>query len=204
MRFACRALAVRAFREKAFVGTLQRELGQLSGTYQAAMAAVHARVEAALVAGGLDSATAAGLKDAASSGVGALLGSLVDAVKAQTQEKQRDLSRGITPLVKDKMVPAYERGNAEAGSGSHRRRCAVIEAHVAGHAAAMFDAAVAPAVASLEGLRGGIKQQLEAALVSQAVANLTLHYAVAWWARNDCCLKCDVLKTGTPTYKSNA
>jgi len=166
--------------EKAFVSTLTAELGKLSTRYQAATGLIHDRVQQALVGAGVEEELAKGLRDAASSGVQTKLGAVVDGVKTKMQAQQRDLSRGVTPLVKEQMQPGYSAGMAEAGTGSHRRRCAVIEGHVSNVARPMFTSAVTPAIKALSGLRGEVAAQLRTVLVDRAVAELRTNYGVAW------------------------
>ena len=162
------------------MSTLTTELSKLSERYRAANMAIHGRIEDALVAAGSEQSLAQGIKDAASAGLATKLGTVVDGVKTQMQAQQRDLSRGITPLVRDKMQPAYVAGAAEAGTGSHRRRCTLIENHVSQAAIPMFKAAVAPAVQALSGLRGKVSTQLRSVLVDRAVSDLRTNYTVAW------------------------
>ena len=76
-----------------------------------------------------------------------------EAVKAEVQKQQKELSRSISPKVQAIMMPGYEKGFAEAGIGSHRRRVAIIEGHVEAQSKTIFSEAISPIVKALEPLR---------------------------------------------------
>ncbi|KAH8074160.1 hypothetical protein JL720_10714 [Aureococcus anophagefferens] len=94
------------------------------------------------------------------------------------------------------MQPGYDRGFVEKGTGSHRRRCAVVESHVTKEARSMFKGAIAPVVARAARTRGfgGSRPNVVAGLAklradvgkilkdtrAQALDDLRLNYSVLW------------------------
>jgi|EP01047_Picozoa_sp_COSAG01_P072588 hypothetical protein len=81
-----------------------------------------------------------------------------DQVKEAVQGRQKELSRSIAPLVQAKMKPGYERGYAEAGTGSHRRRVGIVESHISRTSRTMFADAVHPVIESMAPLRQEIQR----------------------------------------------
>jgi hypothetical protein len=82
------------------------------------------------------------------------LEAVTNAVAAQARShassRQKDLTRSVTPLVKQQMTPGYDRGIAEAGTGSHRRRVDAVEGHLHSCRSTLFEEATRPVT---EGLR---------------------------------------------------
>ncbi|KAH8045915.1 hypothetical protein JL722_13967 [Aureococcus anophagefferens] len=104
--------------------------------------------------GALDAARVAAARRAHEASSSAVASSALAATKDHIQKQQKDLSREITPLVQAAMQPGYDRGFVEKGTGSHRRRCAVVESHVTKEARSMFKGAIAPVVARAARTRG--------------------------------------------------
>jgi hypothetical protein len=71
-------------------------------------------------------------------------------------------------------------GFAERGTGSHRRRCAIVEKHVGSNASTIFASAVEPVTGQLHKLRADCGALLSQELVSNAMAQQRLHYGTAW------------------------
>ena len=83
----------------------------------------------------------------------------------------------------------YDVANAEAGTGSHRRRVAKLEAHVEREAPKMFDAAAKAIVERLEGLRKDIGGQLERDVVQASLRTLLTAYTPLWDEFGEGCLE---------------
>ena len=153
--------AVATHWEKAMVDKARRGLDALDGAVAKALAAAHdglaarlgdAAAEPALAK--LDAARVAAARRAHEASSSAVASSALAATKDHIQKQQKDLSREITPLVQAAMQPGYDRGFVEKGTGSHRRRCAVVESHVTKEARSMFKGAIAPVVARAARTRG--------------------------------------------------
>jgi hypothetical protein len=153
--------AVATHWEKAMVDKARRGLDALDGAVAKALAAAHdglaarlgdAAAEPALAK--LDAARVAAARRAHEASSSAVASSALAATKDHIQKQQKDLSREITPLVQAAMQPGYDRGFVEKGTGSHRRRCAVVESHVTKEARSMFKGAIAPVAARAARTRG--------------------------------------------------
>ena len=83
-------------------------------------------------------------------------------------------------MVQAAMQPGYDRGFAEKGTGSHRRRCALIEGHVAKSAPSMFKGAIKPVVDGLAKLRADVKTLLRTTCSKKLLDDLRLNYSVLW------------------------
>ena len=68
------------------------------------------------------------------------------------------------------MSAGYTAATAEAGTGSHRRRVALLEAHVGGHAPKMFTAATDGVVDQMKALARTIGKTLHKDVVEGAAA----------------------------------
>jgi len=101
-------------------------------------------------------------------------------VKVAAHREQRELSRSIEPTVKAHMDDGYTRGAAEAGTGSHRRRVALVESHVEAAAPKMFEASTGGVVAKLNALRASIGKQLEKEMLERCLAELRNQYGALW------------------------
>lgn len=108
-----------------------------------------------------------------------LSGTLAE-LKDAAGKQQRELSRGIEPLVQEKMGPGYVAATAEAGTGSHRRRVDLLERHVRSSAPKMFASASDTIVSKLNEMRAGIGKQLEAGLVDASLKSLRTSCSVVW------------------------
>ncbi|KAH8048053.1 hypothetical protein JL720_15915 [Aureococcus anophagefferens] len=150
--------AVATHWEKAMVDKARRGLDALDGAVAKALAAAHDDL-------------AARLGDAAAEPALAKL----DAARKQ----QKDLSREITPLVQAAMQPGYDRGFVEKGTGSHRRRCAVVESHVTKEARSMFKGP-SRVVAGLAKLRADVGKILKDTCARKLLDDLRLNYSVLW------------------------
>ena len=99
---------------------------------------LHASFTAALADASVPSA---GLGAAPCDSLVSALAGVLSEVREAAQKQQRELSRGIEPIVQGRMLPGYDTATAEAGTGSHRRRVAILEQHVRAEAPKMFRAA---------------------------------------------------------------
>ena len=80
------------------------------------------------------------------------------------QGRQRDVNRELVPAVKESMTPAYVKGIAESGTGSHRRRVAIVEDHVEVRREDMFLDAIKPITGSLTAMVKEIGDRARTAL----------------------------------------
>ena len=124
--------------ERAFLSGLQTTLDSLRDEVRAALDAFHASFTAALADASVPSA---GLGAAPCDSLVSALAGVLSEVREAAQKQQRELSRGIEPIVQGRMLPGYDTATAEAGTGSHRRRVAILEQHVRAEAPKMFRAA---------------------------------------------------------------
>ena len=175
--------------EKAFISGLAKTLADLEAEVKAELAGFHPKLLAALAEARVPSAAAAGVESAA--GCDGLLGSLQAAVaelKEVASKQQRELSRSMEPLVQSHMSSGYDRATAESGTGSHRRRVALLEGHVRTEAPRMFDAAAKAIVERLTALRKDLGTRLEKEVVEASLGALLTAYAPLWDEMGDECL----------------
>ena len=112
----------------------------------------------------------------------------VSELKDEANKQQRELSRSMEPLVQTHMVSGYDAANAEAGTGSHRRRVAVLERHVRKEAPKMFDAAAKSIVEKMSTMRKDIGAQLEKDVVLGSLSSLLTAYTPLWDEMGEDCL----------------
>ena len=147
--------------ERVFVSELDKHLAALNVGNRTDVKAFQTGMRAALVAAKLDDTGFSWrhLQSLATSGVQAKIGEIKEKVSAT----QRELSRSITPFVQQKMTPTYLSAFAEAGTGSHRRRCHVIEAYVDDNRTHLFGDAIEPIKTQLVPLLKELVKMIEAA-----------------------------------------
>ena len=85
------------------------------------------------------------------------------AAKRAMTDRQRELSRTVVPLIQTTMVPGYDAGTAERGTGSHRRRIDVIETHLDRSKNTMFTKSVGVTVQGLPAMQSAVVEQLQQA-----------------------------------------
>ncbi|EOD32468.1 hypothetical protein EMIHUDRAFT_456065 [Emiliania huxleyi CCMP1516] len=168
--------------ERAFLSGLQTTLDSLRDEVRAALDAFHASFTAALADASVPSA---GLGAAPCDSLVSALAGVLSEVREAAQKQQRELSRGIEPIVQGRMLPGYDTATAEAGTGSHRRRVAILEQHVRAEAPKMFRAAAdgAPSdciISKLEEMRDGLGKTLEREVLQRTLSGLRSAYAPAW------------------------
>ena len=96
------------------------------------------------------------------------------------QNKQKELSRSIAPGVQTRMKPGYEQAYAEKGTGSHRRRVALLEAYLQTASTEMFMQAVTPVVQALPPLRTEVAAIVSALCVVSTLDDISENYGVLW------------------------
>mmetsp|Transcript_23449 Transcript_23449/g.59853 ORF Transcript_23449/g.59853 Transcript_23449/m.59853 type:complete len:1022 (+) Transcript_23449:36-3101(+) len=166
--------------ERAFVTGLSTTLDALQSQVQAELVPFHDNLLAALSAAGVPSAASSGVQGLRSDGLLTSLRAAVDEIKEAAQKQQRDLSREMEPVVTKHMTPGYSAAAAEAGTGSHRRRVALLEAHVRTASAEMFKEAVGGVVDKLDKLRATIGQKLETEVTDGTLRTLGTTYTPLW------------------------
>jgi len=163
--------------ERAFLSGLQTTLDSLRDEVRAALDAFHASFTAALADASVPSA---GLGAAPCDSLVSALAGVLSEVREAAQKQQRELSRGIEPIVQGRMLPGYDTATAEAGTGSHRRRVAILEQHVRAEAPKMFRAAADGIISKLEEMRDGLGKTLELEVLQRTLSGLRSAYAPAW------------------------
>lgn len=103
-----------------------------------------------------------------------------EAVKAEVQKQQKDLSRSIAPMVQNIMTPGYDMGFAEAGTGSHRRRVAIVEGHLSKQSKTIFAKSISPILEALVPLRTKLRQLLSERCATSICAEATASYSILW------------------------
>jgi len=81
-------------------------------------------------------------------------------LKADLNKQQQEISRTVEPAVQTGMTPGYDAGVAEAGTGSHMRRMAIIDLQVRTVAASEFQAAAKALVGKLVKLQARLLDAL--------------------------------------------
>ncbi|KAJ1493568.1 hypothetical protein T484DRAFT_2738861 [Baffinella frigidus] len=97
------------------------------------------------------------------------------------QKQQRDISRLIVPAITARMVPGYDKGMHEMGTGSARRRVDIIEKHVDQQKGTMFK----DAVEQVGGRIGALLDELSTVLHAtsdQILKDMQVNYSVMWEA----------------------
>jgi hypothetical protein len=128
--------------EQTFCGAVTKLLEELSSGMQATLTVTLTTLNTKLAAAGLDKAQMAVLQSVLTTEVKQKFAASVGRVLKAVQEQQKELSRSVAPQIQQAMAPGYERGFAECGTGSHRRRVAVVEGHAADRSKEMFQSAV--------------------------------------------------------------
>ena len=149
------------------------------------MTGFHDALALKLLAKGLDVGRIRSIRTPLAAAMTTRAASASDRVKAAVQARQKELSRSIAPMVMAKMKPGYERGYAEAGTGSHRRRVAILEAHIGSESKRMFGEAVQPVMQSMLPLRKEIQRLVETICVEKSMAELREHYGMLWEATTE-------------------
>ena len=101
-------------------------------------------------------------------------------LKEAANKQQRDLSRSLEPMVQEHMRSGYQAANAEAGTGSHRRRVDKLEAHIRKEAPKMFDQAAKEIIGKITELRRDIGAQLDKDVVQASLRALLTAYTPLW------------------------
>ena len=117
------------------------------------------------------------------------LRSTVSELKDTAQKHQRDLSGSMEPAIQSQMTPSYQQVTAEAGTGSHRRRVAKLEAAIEKEAPKMFRAATDGVVGKMQDLSGSIGRTLERDVIQAAHSALKMSYCPLWDDLNDASLQ---------------
>ena len=77
------------------------------------------------------------------------------------------------------MTPGYEKGTAESGTGSHRRRVALLEAHLGKATPKMFAAATDGVVGEMTKLARTIGATLQNGLIAEIIEKAGVEALVA-------------------------
>jgi len=164
--------------ERAFVADLRSELNRLRQAVRAGIKKAHQMFADALkraaAPGNIDAVRGQQLESA-----DAALTAAADWCVAHVNEKQKSMSRSITPFVQQRMIDGYDRAYAECGTGSHLRRCAIIEGHLAANRSSMFSEAVRPIETATIPLLKELVKKLEEC-DRQTAQDLRLTLSVFW------------------------
>ena len=180
--------AVSTHWEKAFISGLSTTLGGLEKEVQQHLGGFHAKLLATLAEANVPSAVTSGVDARQCDGLLNTLQAAVSELKDEANKQQRELSRSMEPLVQTHMVSGYDAANAEAGTGSHRRRVDVLERHVRKEAPKMFDAAAKSIVEKMSAMRKDIGAQLEKDVVLGSLSSLLTAYTPLWDEMGEDCL----------------
>jgi hypothetical protein len=105
-------------------------------------------------------------------GVESRLRAVGDSLVAGATEGQREIHRLLEPALKAHMGAGYAAANAEAGTGSHNRRKALLEAHVQQIAPTAFGQATDALVAKLDTLSDAIVRSMRDGACARIFADL--------------------------------
>jgi flagellar biosynthesis/type III secretory pathway protein FliH len=166
--------------ERSFLSGLSSTLDDLHTKVSSSLARFHPALLAALKAADVPESASSALGGAQTDGLLTSLRATVGDIKTAAQKQQRDLSRSMEPTVQTQMTPGYTAATAEAGTGSHRRRVAKLEAHIEAEAPRMFRAATDGVVQQMSGLSGSIGRTLQADVVRAAHTALRTAYCPLW------------------------
>ena len=92
---------------------------------------------------------------------------------------QRESSRTITPQVKEEMVAGYDAAAAEAGTGSHKRRTAKLEAYVRDKRKTIFAGAAKVVEGKVGEIVPGIKKSISGA-AGTLLPSARVNYSTLW------------------------
>ena len=166
--------------EKAFLSGMQRTLGTLQKCAESAFEAFYPAFVSALAAAEVPQSAIASLGGMRPEGMlNALSGTLAE-LKEAANKQQRELSRGIEPVVTENMKPGYSRAYHESGTGSHRRRVDILERHVRSTAPQMFTDASGSIVEQLTKMHKDIGTQLDSQVVQASLSWLHTTCCVVW------------------------
>ena len=79
---------------------------------------------------------------------------------SQMQERQREMSRTIAPLIKEKMMETYQNGYEEVGKGSAARRSAILVQGMETTKDSMYEESVLPLKEALQHLESDFQEML--------------------------------------------
>jgi len=166
--------------ERSFLTGLSSTLDGLRQSLQGSLGAFHPALLTRLAAARVPDSASSALSGAQTDSLLASLHAKVAEIKTAAQKQQRDLSRSMEPAVQTEMTPGYDDATAEAGTGSHRRRVAKLEAHVERAAPKMFQTATDGVVSKMQALSDGIGQTLRDDVVQAARAAMRTAYSPLW------------------------
>jgi len=182
--------AVSTYWERAFVGTLRLQLQDVKKSCNASLQKFkqevsqaggdpsHADTSLSQTQLALQQQVVA-LADQAQRSSLATMATAVDGACEHANKQQRDINRLITPEIKQQMLPAYQAGYAEHGTGSSYRRKDIMERHVHHHRVAMFKNAILPITQGLKQLLQELRSKLMAG-VKAAIQEVQLSYSALW------------------------
>lgn len=166
--------------EAVFVKDLDNHLKQLMCEIKSEVKKFHEQLTPKLLQAGLDEGRLESIRAPLDAALATRTEKAADKVKEAVQAKQKELSRSIAPQVQQKMQPGYQTGYLEAGTGSHRRRVAIIEKHIQKESKTMFAEAVAPVMAAMIPLRKELQKLVASVCVDLTVQELRENFGMLW------------------------
>ena len=171
--------------ESVFVSDLAKQLKSLTGKLIADVKQFQDDLTPQLLAAGIDEARLRSIRAPLDAALNTRADTAVDKVKEVVQSRQKDLSRSIAPMVQKAMLPGYQKGFAEAGTGSHRRRVSIVEGHIKANAKTMFKDAVEPVMKEMKPLRQGVQTLISSVVLSDTIEEIKTSYGMLWEATTD-------------------
>jgi hypothetical protein len=165
--------------ERGFVSGLKNDLANFTTAAVSCLDAFHDGLAGALGGAGIAAARADALRRPQDAAAAASVAAAADKARGLASEAQKEASRLLQPTVQSQMQPAYASAAAEAGTGSHRRRCGIMERHVENARVTIFAEAIKPVVASLAALQKALDALLAAEL-AKLPSQLRLQYCSLW------------------------
>jgi hypothetical protein len=165
--------------ERGFVSGLRNDLQTFTAAAVSCLDAFHDGLAGALASAGISASRADALRRPQDAAAASAVSAAADKARALASEAQKEASRQLTPTVQAQMQPAYGAAAAESGTGSHRRRCGIMEKHVENARVTIFAEAIKPVVDSLAALQKALDALLAAEL-AKLPAQLRLQYCSLW------------------------
>ena len=102
----------------------------------------------------------------------------MQAVKKILQDQQREISRCLAPTLQSQLIPTYNTALAESGTGSARRRTAIVETKVERHGTHMLQASAQPLGRQWGELLHRVWQVEVTGVMEGVLKDVATHYAV--------------------------
>lgn len=163
--------------EKTFCGAVTKLLEELSGGIQSELKQALETLNDKLTQAGLEKAQIDMLKTVLDTEVKQKFSSSVGRVLKAVQEQQKELSRSVAPQIQEAMTPGYQKGFMECGTGSHRRRVAIVESHASARSKYMFQSAITSVSSALQPITRKMRGEAQS-IVDELLESIGANYSV--------------------------